>query len=222
MSIAKHLEHTLLKPEAAVADIIRLCDEAVKAGVYGVCINPCYVEMAKHYLGGEDVTVITVLGFPLGASTSAEKSLAASVAVLNHADELDMVMNIGAFKTGDYKAVEADISAVVRGAQGLPVKVIIETCLLNDEEKIKACELIAAAGAQFVKTSTGFNKGGATLADVKLLKEQADKLGLKVKAAGGIRDYQTAKAMLEAGAERIGTSAGAKIVLEEAGALGAK
>jgi deoxyribose-phosphate aldolase len=222
MSIAKHLEHTLLKPEAAVADIIRLCDEAVKAGVYGVCINPCYVEMAKHYLGGEDVKVITVLGFPLGASTSAEKSLAASVAVLNHADELDMVMNIGAFKTGDYKAVEADISAVVRGAQGLPVKVIIETCLLNDEEKIKACELIAAAGAQFVKTSTGFNKGGATLADVKLLKEQADKLGLKVKAAGGIRDYQTAKAMLEAGAERIGTSAGAKIVLEEAGALGAK
>lgn len=222
MSIAKHLEHTLLKPEATVADIIRLCDEAVKAGVYGVCINPCYVEMAKHYLGGEDVKVITVLGFPLGASTSAEKSLAASVAVLNHADELDMVMNIGAFKTGDYKAVEADISAVVRGAQGLPVKVIIETCLLNDEEKIKACELIAAAGAQFVKTSTGFNKGGATLADVKLLKEQADKLGLKVKAAGGIRDYQTAKAMLEAGAERIGTSAGAKIVLEEAGALGAK
>jgi deoxyribose-phosphate aldolase len=222
MSIAKHLEHTLLKPEATVADIIRLCDEAVKAGVYGVCINPCYVEMAKHYLGGEDVKVITVLGFPLGASTSAEKSLAASVAVLNHADELDMVMNIGAFKTGDYKAVEADISAVVRGAQGLPVKVIIETCLLNDEEKIKACELIAAAGAQFVKTSTGFNKGGATLADVKLLKGQADKLGLKVKAAGGIRDYQTAKAMLEAGAERIGTSAGAKIVLEEAGASGAK
>lgn len=221
MSIAKHLEHTLLKPEATVADILRLCDEAVKAGIYGVCINPCYVELAKHYLGEADVKVITVVGFPLGASTSAEKSLAASVAVLNHADELDMVMNIGSFKTGDYKAVQADIAAVVRGAQGLPVKVIIEACLLNEAEKIQACQLIAGGGAQFVKTSTGFNKGGATLADVQLLKAEADKLGLQVKAAGGIRDYQTARAMLAAGAERIGTSAGAKIVLEEQGDRGA-
>lgn len=214
--IANHLEHTLLKPEATVADIMKLCQEAKDAHLFGVCVNPCYVNLAKHLLSETPVKVVTVVGFPLGADLPQVKALAAKLAVEDHADEVDMVLNVSALKTGDYAAVQKDIEAVVEAARPCPVKVIIETCLLTDEEKVKACELIAAAGAAFVKTSTGFNKGGATLADVKLLAAQAAKLGLKVKAAGGIRDFETAKAMLDAGAERIGTSGGAAIAAAEA------
>ena len=203
MTIAKHLEHTLLKPEATVEDIMQLCSEARKYGLFGVCVNPCYVGLARHLLSDTNVKVVTVVGFPLGA-------------VEAHADEIDMVMNVSAFKTGDYAAVVSDIRSVVEAASPFPVKVIIEACLLTDAEKCTACRLVAEGGAAFVKTSTGFNKGGATVDDVKLLAAEAEKYGLKVKAAGGIRDAEAAQAMLAAGAERIGTSAGHKIAAGEA------
>ena len=196
MELAQRIEHTLLKPEATVKDIMRLCDEAQKYHLYAVCVNPCYVPLAKHLLQGTEVKVVTVVGFPL-------------------ADEIDMVMNVSAFKTGDYAAVTEDIRRVVEAAAPCPVKVIIEAAYLTPREKRTACRIIADGGAKFVKTSTGFGKGGATVEDVKLLHEEAGKYGLKVKAAGGIRDAETAKAMVEAGADRIGTSAGAAIMSGE-------
>ena len=216
MELAQRIEHTLLKPEATVKDIMRLCDEAAEHKLYAVCINPCYVPLAKHLLQGTNVKVVTVVGFPLGVTFSCVKALEAKTAVEEHADEIDMVMNISAFKTGDYAAVTEDIRRVVQAAAPCPVKVIIEAACLTAREKRTACRIIADAGAQFVKTSTGFGKGGATVEDVKLLREEADKYGLKVKAAGGIRDAETACAMVEAGADRIGTSAGAAIAAGEA------
>lgn len=216
MTIAKHLEHTLLKPEATVDDIMKLCDEAREHGLLGVCVNPCYVGLARHLLRDTNVRIVTVVGFPLGSTYPEVKVLEAKMAVEAHADEVDMVMNIAAFKTGDYDAVVSDIRGVVEAASPYPVKVIIETCLLTDDEKHAACRLVAEGGAAFVKTSTGFNKGGATVADVQLLAAEAEKYGIKVKAAGGIRDAETAQAMLAAGAERIGTSAGPKIAAGEA------
>lgn len=216
MELAQRIEHTLLKPEATVKDIMRLCDEAQKYHLYAVCVNPCYVPLAKHLLQGTDVKVVTVVGFPLGATFSSVKALEAKTAMEEHADEIDMVMNVSAFKTGDYAAVTEDICRVVEAAAPCPVKVIIEAAYLTPREKRTACRIIADGGAKFVKTSTGFGKGGATVEDVKLLREEADKYGLKVKAAGGIRDAETAKAMVEAGADRIGTSAGAAIVAGEA------
>ncbi len=216
MKLAPKIEHTLLKPEATVKDIMQLCSEAGQYGLYGVCVNPCYVPLAKHLLQGTDVKVITVAGFPLGATFSSVKALEAKTAMEEHADEIDMVMNISAFKTGDYAAVAEDIRRVVEAAAPCPVKVIIEAACLTAREKHTACRIIAEAGAKFVKTSTGFGKGGATIEDVKLLREEADKYGLKVKAAGGIRDAETARAMVEAGADRIGTSAGAAIAEGEA------
>ena len=212
MNIAEHIEHTLLKPEATVQDIINLCQEAKDAGLFGVCINPCYVALAKHLLTGTKIKIITVIGFPLGATYPEVKALETKMAIENHADEIDMVMNISAFKTGNYDAVIADIKQVVEAAKPYPVKVIIETCLLTDTEKHKAAQLVAQAGASFVKTSTGFSSGGATVEDVKILRQEADKGGIGVKAAGGIRDAAMAEAMLAAGADRIGTSAGPKIV----------
>ncbi len=216
MHLAEHLEHTLLKPEADLGAIKKLCAEAKQYHLKGVCINPCYVASAKKELAGSGVLVVTVVGFPLGADVTAVKALAAKTAVADGADEVDMVLNVGAVKSGDWQLVCRDIRQVVTAAAPHPVKVIIEACLLTDGEKLQACGIIAEAGAAFVKTSTGFNKGGATLADVKLLAKAASHLGLKVKAAGGIRDAATARAMLEAGAERIGTSAGAAIAASEA------
>ena len=213
--LAQYLEHTLLKPEATVADIIKLCEEAKKYQLGGVCINPCYVALARHLLTGTGVKVITVIGFPLGATYPEVKELEAKMAADNHADEIDMVMNISAFKTGDYQAVENEIKMVVAAAAPSLVKVIIETALLTDEEKRKACQLVIAGGAQFVKTSTGFAKSGATVSDVRLLKEEIGNAALGIKAAGGIRDAATARAMLEAGATRIGTSVGNLIVAED-------
>ena len=216
MELAQRIEHTLLKPEATVKDIMRLCDEAQKYHLYAVCVNPCYVPLAKHLLQGTEVKVVTVVGFPLGATFSSVKALEAKTAMEEHADEIDMVMNVSAFKTGDYAAVTEDIRRVVEAAAPCPVKVIIEAAYLTPREKRTACRIIADGGAKFVKTSTGFGKGGATVEDVKLLREEAGKYGLKVKAAGGIRDAETAKAMVAAGADRIGTSAGAAIMSGEA------
>lgn len=216
MELAQRIEHTLLKPEATVKDIMRLCDEAQKYHLYAVCVNPCYVPLAKHLLQGTEVKVVTVVGFPLGATFSSVKALEAKTAMEEHADEIDMVMNVSAFKTGDYAAVTEDIRRVVEAAAPCPVKVIIEAAYLTPREKRTACRIIADGGAKFVKTSTGFGKGGATVEDVKILREEVDKYGLKVKAAGGIRDAETAKAMVEAGADRIGTSAGAAIAAGEA------
>lgn len=216
MELAQRIEHTLLKPEATVKDIMRLCDEAQKYHLYAVCVNPCYVPLAKHLLQGTEVKVVTVVGFPLGATFSSVKALEAKTAMEEHADEIDMVMNVSVFKTGDYAAVTEDIRRVVEAAAPCPVKVIIEAACLTPREKRTACRIIADGGAKFVKTSTGFGQGGATVEDVKLLREEADKYGLKVKAAGGIRDAETAKAMVEAGADRIGTSAGAAIAAGEA------
>lgn len=216
MELAQRIEHTLLKPEATVKDIMRLCDEAQKYHLYAVCVNPCYVPLAKHLLQGTEVKVVTVVGFPLGATFSSVKALEAKTAMEEHADEIDMVMNVSAFKTGDYAAVTEDIRRVVEAAAPCPVKVIIEAACLTPREKRTACRIIADGGAKFVKTSTGFGKGGAIVEDVKLLREEADKYGLKVKAAGGIRDAETAKAMVAAGADRIGISAGAAIMSGEA------
>ena len=209
MELAQRIEHTLLKAEATVKDIMRLCDEAQKYHLYAVCVNPCYVPLAKHLLQGTEVKVVT-------ATFSSVKALEAKTAMEEHADEIDMVMNVSAFKTGDYAAVTEDIRRVVEAAAPCPVKVIIEAAYLTPREKRTACRIIADGGAKFVKTSTGFGKGGATVEDVKLLHEEAGKYGLKVKAAGGIRDAETAKAMVAAGADRIGTSAGAAIMSGEA------
>lgn len=221
MSIAKYLEHTLLKPEATVTDIMKLCAEAKEYNLGGVCVNTCYAGLARHLLTGTDVNIVTVVGFPLGADRSEVKALATKLAVdEDHVDEVDMVMNMSAFKSGNYDGVVEDIAAVVEAAKPYAVKVIIETCLLSDEEKVKACELVAKGGAAFVKTSTGFSKGGATTHDVEILAREAKRYGIGVKAAGGIRDYETAKAMIAAGADRIGTSAGVAICEDEAKAMG--
>lgn len=211
MSLAEHVEHTLLKPEATAEGIRKLCREAKEYHLLGVCINPCYVPLAKAELAGTPVKVVTVVGFPLGADVTAVKAAAARQAVRDGADEVDMVLNVGAVKDGAWERVCEDIAGVVQAAAPKPVKVIIEACLLTDAEKVQCCEVIARAGAAFVKTSTGFNKGGATVADVKLLAGAARKLHLQVKAAGGIRDAAAARAMLAAGAERLGTSAGVAI-----------
>jgi deoxyribose-phosphate aldolase len=211
LSLAEHVEHTLLKPEATAAGIRKLCREAKDYHLLGVCINPCYVALAKTELAGTPVKVVTVVGFPLGADVTAVKAAAARQAVRDGADEVDMVLNVGAVKDGAWERVCEDIAGVVQAAAPKPVKVIIEACLLTDAEKVQCCEVIARAGAAFVKTSTGFNKGGATVADVKLLAGAARKLHLQVKAAGGIRDAAAARAMLAAGAERLGTSAGVAI-----------
>ena len=216
MSVKQTLEHTLLKPEATKEQIIALCNEAKEYQLGGVCINACHIQTAAKILQGSGVKIVTVVGFTLGADHSEVKALAAKLAIADGADEIDMVINIGALKGGDYKLVEKDIRAVVEASEKHNVKVIIEACLLTDAEKIKACELIAKAGAAFVKTSTGFSSGGATVHDVQLLAQEAKKYGLGVKAAGGIRNLATVRAMLGAGASRIGTSGGTAIAKEEA------
>lgn len=210
-NIEKYLEHTLLKPEATVEDIINLCKSAKKYKLKAVCVNPCYVELAKHILTNTNVLVATVVGFPLGNTFTKVKALEAKMAVSKLADEIDMVMNLAAFKSGNLDFVINDIKAVVEAAKPCKVKVIIETCLLTDSEKKLATKLVAKGGASFVKTSTGFNKLGASVHDVSILRKEADKYSLGVKAAGGIRTLKAAEELIAAGANRIGTSAGDKI-----------
>ncbi|HHV45461.1 MAG TPA: deoxyribose-phosphate aldolase [Tissierellia bacterium] len=215
MNIASKIDHTLLKPEATSDMIENLCKEAVEFGFAAVCVNPYYVKMAKSLLQGSNVKVATVVGFPLGANTSEVKAFEARKAVEDGADEIDMVINIGALKSKEYDYVLDDLKAVVEAVKGKAiVKVIIETCLLSEEEKIKACELSREAGADYVKTSTGFSTGGATVEDVMLMKKTIGD-SMKIKASGGIRDYKTAMVMIEAGASRIGASSSVKIVKGE-------
>lgn len=209
--MASYIDHTLLKPEATREQIITLCHEALKYKFYSVCINPSYVKTAVDQLKDSDVKVCAVVGFPLGATTTAVKAFEAKEAVENGAAEIDMVIHVGAIKGEDNKYVLKDIAAVVEAAGGNTVKVIIETGLLNDEEKKQACLLAKEAGAHFVKTSTGFGAGGATLADIQLMRETVGP-GFGVKASGGVRTREVTKEMIQAGATRIGTSSGIAIV----------
>lgn len=220
MDLNRLIDHTLLKPEATYQEIEKLCREAEEYNFAAVCVNPVHVRLAARLLRARacektGVKVCTVIGFPLGATVPLLKALEVREAIANGATEVDMVMNIGALKSGDYELVFRDIKAVVDAAAGQALtKVIIEACLLTDEEKIKACLLAKEAGAGFVKTSTGFSKGGATVEDVALLRKVAGQ-AMGVKAAGGIRDRRTAEAMVKAGANRLGTSAGVAIMKAE-------
>ncbi|GEP79816.1 deoxyribose-phosphate aldolase [Staphylococcus carnosus] len=211
MDYAKYIDHTLLKPDATLDQIDKLIDEAKEYHFKSVCINPTYVKHAAEALKDSDVLVCTVIGFPLGANTSATKAFEVEDAVKNGADELDTVINIGALKDGLYDEVRKDIEAVVKASGDHTVKVIIETVLLTDEEKRKASEISKEAGADFVKTSTGFAGGGATVEDVKLMKEVVGD-DLEVKASGGVRNLEDFKAMIDAGATRVGASAGVQII----------
>ena len=213
MKLNKYIDHTLLKADATKEQITKLCNEAKQYDFASVCVNTCYVPLCKELLKDSDVKVCTVVGFPLGAMDSKSKAYEAKTAVLNGAEEVDMVINIGALKDKDYKYVTNDIKEIVEASKPAIVKVIIETCLLTDEEKIEACKCALEAKAAFVKTSTGFSTNGATLEDVKLMKETV-KDNCKVKAAGGIRTYEDAIKMIEAGANRLGCSAGIKIMEE--------
>jgi deoxyribose-phosphate aldolase len=208
------IDHTILKPEATIDMVTTLCEEAMEYNFAAVCVNPYYVKACKEILKDSKVKVATVIGFPLGANTKEVKVFETIDAIKNGADEIDMVINIGALKHKEYEIVKEDIKSVVDAAKGKAiVKVIIETCLLTEEEKAKACELSMEVGADFVKTSTGFSTGGATIEDVKLMKSiVGDKL--EVKASGGVRDLESAKQMVEAGATRLGTSSGVKIAKE--------
>lgn len=213
--LALKIDHTLLKPEATPSEIEQICKEAIEFSFASVCINPSYVRLAKEKLDGSNVKVCAVIGFPLGATTTKSKVREAEEAIANGAQEVDMVINIGRLKSRDYGYVENEIKEIAELAHSkrATVKVIIETCLLSDEEKEKACLLAKSAGADFVKTSTGFSKGGATAADVALMRRVVGtKMG--VKASGGVRSYDDAIRMIESGATRIGTSSGVKIVLE--------
>ncbi|NHM92611.1 MULTISPECIES: deoxyribose-phosphate aldolase [Staphylococcus] len=211
MNFEKYIDHTLLKPESTRAQIDKIIDEAKSYHFKSICVNPTHVAYAHEKLRDSDVLVCTVIGFPLGANTPEVKAFETTNAIENGADEIDMVINIGALKDGRYDDVQKDIEAVVKAAQGKTVKVIIETTLLTDDEKVKACELAKAAHATFVKTSTGFAGGGATVADVKLMKETVGD-ALEVKASGGVRNLDDFKAMVDAGATRIGASAGVQIM----------
>ena len=210
-TIASMIDHTLLKPEATPAQIEKLCAEAAEYHFASVCVNPVYIPLAARLLKGTGVKVCCVVGFPLGAIAPEQKAAEAASCAAMGAEELDMVINVGAAKAGDWALVQRDIEGVVKAAAGHTVKVIIETCLLTDEEKVKACEAAKAAGAHFVKTSTGFSTGGATTHDIALMRKTVGP-EMGVKASGGIRDYETAMAMIEAGANRIGASAGIAIV----------
>ncbi|MFC0522559.1 deoxyribose-phosphate aldolase [Pontibacillus salicampi] len=210
--LAKMIDHTQLKPDTSREKIEQICEEAKEYGFASVCVNPYWVTLCAELLEGTDVKVCTVIGFPLGANTKELKAYETKQAIENGATEVDMVINIGALKSGDYETVKHDIEAVVRATEGKALtKVIIETSLLTDEEKEKACELAKEAEADFVKTSTGFSGGGATVEDVRLMRKTVgEEMG--VKASGGVRDRQGADDIVEAGATRIGASAGVQIV----------
>ena len=215
---ASLIDHTLLKPEASESDIKKLCNEAMQFGFASVCVNPSWVKKAAEFLRGSNVPVCTVIGFPLGATLSDVKAYEARRSIFNGAREVDMVINIGALKSGDDCAVEDDIRAVAQAAHenNVLLKVIIETALLTDDEKIRACLAAKNAGADFVKTSTGFAKGGATADDVALMRRTVGR-SLGVKASGGVKGIDDARKMFEAGATRIGASVGVKIAQEASG-----
>ena len=216
--LARYIDHTLLRPDARAEDIRKLCAEAKQHKLFAVCVNGSWVELARHCLDGTDVKVATVVGFPLGAMETDVKRFETEAAIDSGAHEIDMVINIGRLKDGDDKFVLRELRDIVETADERPVKVILETCLLTDDEKIRACEFVVEAGAHFVKTSTGFSKGGATIEDVKLLRRGVGQ-DFGVKASGGIRDAVTALAMIEAGATRIGTSKGVAIVQGASGGV---
>lgn len=219
MNLASLIDHTLLKPDATQPQIDKLCKEAKEHGFFSICINPYWISDAKKLLNGSGVKVCTVIGFPLGAGLPLSKLHATQDAIKAGADEIDMVLNIGAAKEAHWNFIEHEIHEVVSAAQGKTVKVILETCLLNDAEIVECCKAAQKAGAHFVKTSTGFSTGGATVEAVKLMRKTVgDKMG--VKASGGIKDKATAEAMVAAGATRLGTSAGVAIVKGTAGAAG--
>lgn len=211
MELNKYIDHTLLKPEATQDQILAIIEQAKQYDFASVCVNPTWVGLAAKELKGTDVKVCTVIGFPLGATTSAVKAFETKDAIANGADEIDMVINVGQLKAGQYDAVEADIRAVVEASGDKLVKVIIETCLLTDEEKVRACQLSQKAGADFVKTSTGFSTGGATVPDVALMRKTVGP-DMGVKASGGARSLEDALAFIEAGATRIGASSGVAIM----------
>ncbi|MFN8060855.1 MAG: deoxyribose-phosphate aldolase [Vicinamibacterales bacterium] len=217
-AIAGMIDHTLLKPDASRAEVEQLCDEAAAHKFATVCINPTWVRLAARRLHASGVGVCTVVGFPLGATSADVKHYETRRVIFDGATEVDMVLNVGALKSGDFETVERDIAAVVAPCRdaGVTSKVIIEAALLSDEEKVTACTLSKAAGADFVKTSTGFAKGGATVADVALMRRVVG-AEMGVKAAGGVRGYDDLKAMVAAGATRIGASAGVRIVQESKG-----
>lgn len=207
----KYIDHTLLKPDASKEAILELCEEAKTYDFKSVCVNPGFVSTCAQALSGSDVLVCTVIGFPLGATTTASKVFEAQNAIENGAQELDMVINVSALKDGDLDYVTEEIAAIKAVAQDKTLKVIIETCLLTDEEIVAACNCAVKAKADFVKTSTGFSTGGATVADVKLMHDTVGDKAL-VKASGGIRSLEDMQSMIEAGASRIGASAGVKIM----------
>lgn len=210
-NIASYIDNTLLKPDATPEQIKRICAESVELNCASVCVNPSYVPLVHECLKGSGVKTCTVIGFPLGMNDSAIKAAEAKLAAEQGADELDMVINVGRLKAGENDYVENDIRAVVNAVKGKLVKVIIETFLLTDEEKVTACKLAKAAGADYVKTCTGFSGGGANVHDIALMRQTVG-ADMGVKASGGVRDYESAKALIEAGASRIGASSGKKIV----------
>ena len=211
MLATKLFDHTILKADATKEDVKKVCEEAMAYSFCSVCVNSYYVPYVAKLLHGSDVKICTVVGFPLGAMSTRAKALEAKIAVMDGADEVDMVINIGALKDKDYDAVLEDIKAVKEACGNALLKVIIETCLLTDEEKVKACELSKEANADFVKTSTGFSTAGAKVEDVRLMRDTVGN-DMGVKASGGIHDKEFANALVEAGASRLGTSATIKIV----------
>lgn len=213
MDLNKYIEHTLLKQDATKAEIINLLEEAKKYNFFGVCVNPSFVKFAKKYLKDTNIKVVTVIGFPLGQTTTESKVLETIDAIKNGADEIDMVLNCGKLKDGEYDFILNEISDIKTACQNKNLKVILETDLLSKNEIKTACELCIKAKADFVKTSTGFVKNGigAKAEDVKLMYDTVNSAGLGVKASGGIRDYETAMKMIDAGASRLGTSSGVKI-----------
>ncbi|HFI0270050.1 TPA: deoxyribose-phosphate aldolase [Streptococcus suis] len=211
MKLNKYIDHTILKPETTQEQVEKILSEAKEYDFASVCVNPTWVSLAAESLKDSDVKVCTVIGFPLGANTSAVKAFETKDAIANGADEIDMVINVGALKSGNDALVLDDIKAVVDASGDKLVKVIIETCLLTDDEKVRACQLSKEAGADYVKTSTGFSTGGATVADVALMRKTVG-ADMGVKASGGARSYEDAIAFIEAGASRIGASSGVAIM----------
>jgi len=211
LNIAHTIDHTLLSPETTSQEIDKLCEEARQYEFYSVCVAPCWIEHAKKRLGGSKVKVVTVISFPHGNDLFSSKALASQQAKKAGADEVDMVMNLGGAKEGNWSLVEKDIAEVVKAVNPTPVKVILETCLLSEDQIRKACFAATQGGAKFVKTSTGFSRAGATIEAVRLMKSSIPPT-MEVKASGGIRDLATALAMIEAGATRLGTSSGAAIL----------
>lgn len=211
MNIANYIDHTVLKADATTETVKRYCAEAKEYGFHSICVNSCHAKLVAEELQGTGITTCCVVGFPLGAMVTDAKAYEAKAAVRDGAGEIDMALNVGAMKDRNYDLVREDIRAVVEASKPAIVKVIIECCLLTDEEKVKACQLSEEAGAAFVKTSTGFSTGGATIEDVRLMKQTVGDR-LQVKASGGIHTPEQARALIEAGADRLGVSAGTKVL----------